>query len=81
MVGIGGLETIDLFKGSSKALSVTVSNIAMLIKGEAVFASSFNNGDVGAVSLQGDFSKTNADDFFAILDQLSVNPSARQQSS
>ena len=77
----GGLESIDIFKGSTKALSVTVSSTAMQIKGEAAFASNFQNGDVGAVSLQGDFSKTNADDFFAILDQLSVNPSATPTSS
>ena len=72
----GGLESVEIFKGSNKALSVSMTNTTMQIKGEAGFASNFNNGDVGALSLQGDFTKINGDDFFAILDQLSVNPNA-----
>ena len=77
----GGFESIELFKGSTKAFSVTTTNTTMLIKGEAGFASGFNNGDVGAISLQGDFSKTNMDEFFDILDQLSVDPSSSSSSS
>ena len=76
----GGLESVEISKGSgnssSKVLSVTISNTSMQIIGEAGFASNFKNEDVGALSLQGDFTKINGDDFFAILDQLSVNPSA-----
>ena len=47
----GGLEAVDIFKGSSKAMSLTISKTAMQIKGEAGFASNFNNGDVGAILL------------------------------
>lgn len=77
----GGLESVEIFKGSNKALSVSMTNTTMQIKGEAGFASNFNNGDVGALSLQGDFTKINGEDFFAILDQLSVNPSSSSSSS
>ena len=76
----GGFESIELFKGSAKAFSIAVNNTSMQIKGEAGFASGFNNGDVGAITLQGDFSKTNVDDFFDILDQISVDPSASPSS-
>ena len=76
-----GFESIELFKGSTKVISVTVTDTTMLIKGEAGFASSFSNGDVGAISLQGDFSKTNMDEFFDILDQLSVDQTSSSSSS
>jgi hypothetical protein len=77
----GGLESIELYKGSAQTMSVSVTNTAMQIKGGPKFDTDFENKDVGALSLQGNFSKTNADDFFAILDQLSVNPNATPSAS
>ena len=65
-----GFEKIHLVKGSADVFTVQATNTSMLIKGEAGFASGFQNGDVGAVSVQGDFSKASVDDFFDILDQL-----------
>ena len=69
-----GFEQINLVKGSADVFTVKATITSMLIKGDAGFASGFTNGDVGAVSIQGDFSKASMDDFFDILDQLSVDP-------
>ena len=53
----------------------------MEIKAEAAFASDYANDDVGSILMEGDFSKTNANDFFDILDQLSLDPSSSSSSS
>ena len=53
----------------------------MEIKAEAAFATDYANDDVGSILMEGDFSKTNADDFFDILDQLSLDSSSSSNSS
>lgn len=89
----GGLQQIIILKGndaafsggiidpSDKVFEVNVTDTSMEIKAQAGFATDYADGDIGAVLMEGDFSKTNADSFFDIVDQLSLDPSMSSSSS
>ena len=77
----GGLKSITISKGSNAIFTVNVDDTSMEIKAEAAFATDYANDDVGSILMEGDFSKTNANDFFDILDQLSLDPSSSSSSS
>ena len=77
----GGLKSITISKGSNAIFTVNVDDTSMEIKAETAFATDYANDDVGSILMEGDFSKTNANDFFDILDQLSLDPSSSSNSS
>ena len=72
----GGLEQIVIAKQGTNLLEINITDTTMEIKAEAGFDSGYTNGDVGAILMEGDFSQTNADSFFDILDQLSLDPNS-----
>ena len=77
----GGLEQIIIKKGTASVFEINVTDTSMEIEAETGFATDYANGDVGAILMEGDFSQTDADSFFDIIDQLSLDPSSSSSSS
>ena len=72
----GGLQQIVIAKEGTNLLEINITDTTMEIEAEAGFDSNYTNGDVGAILMEGDFSQTNANSFFDILDQLSLDPNS-----
>ena len=72
----GGLQQIVIAKEGTNLLEINVTDTSMEIEAEVGFATDYANGDVGAILMEGDFSQTDADSFFDIIDQLSLDPNS-----